>query len=69
MDRNAYEAAARRLCELRGIEPDQFVGHEVEGSGMWHSSPRWWLVADEVMAYHQCAIALAECRPTATGEK
>lgn len=39
------EQIARRYCVLRGEDPDERVGHSIAGSGMWHLSARWNVVA------------------------
>lgn len=58
------EAAARKLCEIRGIDPDKRVGHgaEPDANGMVPAvmlySPAWRLVAREVSAFYQVAQAI-----------
>ena len=48
------ERAARALCDIRGLNADEMVGHGAKpnGSGFVPAvllySPRWQLVADEV---------------------
>ena len=49
---NKYEKEARKLCELRNLNPDESVGHaHPEGLGVMLYSPRWQLVAEEVAAW------------------
>ncbi|MHB8388006.1 MAG: hypothetical protein ACYDBH_00325 [Acidobacteriaceae bacterium] len=61
LEGEVLEAAARKLCELRGIDPDARVGH---GAGpdargfipavmVWSSA--WQLVAQEISAWEQLA--------------
>lgn len=64
------EAAARRVCELRGINPDEMCGHEPDPSPdgfvcdvMLHS-PAWELVAREVLAHQQIGQALNDTLPS-----
>jgi len=53
-----YEKAARKLCEMRGIEPDETTFDTPNG---WRAK-RWHLVIDEIIAHDQCAQALAAAR-------
>jgi hypothetical protein len=58
------EAAARKLCEIRGIDPEKRIGHGAEpnADGMVPAvilySPAWRLVAREVGAFYQVAQAI-----------
>lgn len=59
------ERVARKLCELRGIDPEQSVAHGCDpdsGAGitLWRlqSSPAWELVAREVRAALQMREAI-----------
>ena len=57
-DDEYVEAVARRLCELRGMDPDGFV------PDILLYSPRWTLVANEVRARMQLDEALRlEAKP------
>jgi hypothetical protein len=53
------EAAARKLCELRGQDPDKDVGHGAESDSygvvcdILLYSKRWQLVADEIRKLDQ----------------
>ena len=58
------EGAARRLCVIRGIEPDGLVGHGAEPNAqgfapaVWLQSPAWRLVVREIEAHLQMVEAL-----------
>lgn len=58
------EVAARKLCEIRGIDPDRRVGHgaEPDANGLVPAvllySPAWRLVAREVTSFYQVAQAI-----------
>jgi hypothetical protein len=60
------EAAARKLCEIRGIAPDTRCPHgaapdPVTGiaPAVLLYSPAWLLVADEIRHHEQIASAIA----------
>jgi hypothetical protein len=62
------EAAARRLCHIRGIDPDQRISHGERppfGGGpvlaLLDSSDAWQLVADEIRSFHEIWCALNTC--------
>lgn len=63
------EAAARELCRLRDVDPDEMVGH---GSGpggelvgdVLQRSPKWRLVVHEVRAHEQVEAAIQAGRQT-----
>lgn len=42
------ERVAREYCRITDRDPDERVGHAIEGSGAWHMSPQWMLVAVKV---------------------
>jgi len=49
------EPQARTLCELRGIDPDEFLNREpgtIVGPRMWHAA------ANELVEFMQCLVAL-----------
>ena len=56
MSEDGIERVARKLCEVRGQNPDELIGHGAKAdpsgftSAIWLHSPRWSLVADEVRA-------------------
>lgn len=58
------EKAARKLCELRGIDPDMSVGHgaQPDANGMVPAvmcySAAWRLAAHEIVAFFQVAKAI-----------
>ncbi len=53
------EAAARRLCKLRGMDPDEPCG-KWSYEGKTEHGPAWWeLLADEITARLQMDEALA----------
>lgn len=48
MSDSQWEAAARRFCEIQGVDPD---GREQDMSytgGAWATRPRWRNIADEL---------------------
>ncbi len=53
------EAAARRLCKLRGIDPDEY-GRD----GFRSSRPNWTVIRNEITARLQMDEALAGVEPT-----
>ncbi len=69
MDKAWMERAARKVCEMRGFNPDELVSHgpPPDPLGMMAlvllRSPRWRLVANEVRAHHQVAQALVDTLP------
>jgi hypothetical protein len=69
MDDKWLEGAARRVCELRGIDPDKMVSHGAEPDefgivlGVLLHSPAWRLVAREVVAHQQISQALNDTLP------
>jgi hypothetical protein len=57
------ELAARQLCRLRGIDPEQVVSHGARGNGMvvediMLMSPAWKLRVGEVRAYLEVSSAV-----------
>lgn len=65
MTESQIEFAARKLCELRGINPDEIVGHEAEPDAngfvlavLCHS-PAWTLVRKEIIVHQQISDAIA----------
>lgn len=58
------EAAARKLCEIRGIDPDRQIGHGAPPNAngavpaVMLYSPAWRLAASEIMGFYQVAKAL-----------
>jgi hypothetical protein len=59
-DEGRIESIARCFCEYQGLDPDQIIGHGIEGSGMWHQSPRWRLEAHKVREHLMLVSAVAE---------
>ena len=65
------ELAARKLCELRGHDPEKLVGHgpipNADGSvnAVYLQSPRWILAKQEIMDFIniQRAIEYAKVVP------
>jgi hypothetical protein len=66
MDNKQVERVARRLCVIRGFNPDDMVPHspDPDSSGVVYSillySPRWERVAREVRARMEMDAALEE---------
>lgn len=64
MNEQQIEQAARKLCELRGLDPDQLLGHgaKPDANGMVPAvllrSPRWQLVAEQIKDFYQVAQAI-----------
>lgn len=64
MTEQQIEAAARKLCELRGIDPDHLISHGAPPSDMGYvpavllHSPAWRLVASEVQKFYEMAMAV-----------
>lgn len=64
MNSMQVELAARELCRLRGLDPDQSVGHadDPDENGIvmdvWLHSPAWTRVAREVVAWDQVRQAV-----------
>lgn len=61
------ERAARMVCRMRGLDPDERVGHGVDPSpgsdyvpDCMVYSPRWARVAREVKAVFECVLAVGE---------
>ena len=48
------EAAARKLCEIRGVDPDEAIGI-IEGESIVF---QWCIVADEIRAYLEIQEAI-----------
>jgi len=64
MNEQTIERAARKLCELRGINPDQMIPHGAQPDArgfvpavLCHS-PAWVLVSKEVRACLQVDTAI-----------
>lgn len=61
-----FEAVARKLCQIRGQNPDVLVAHGAEPdafgacNAVLYHSPRWQLVAGEVRAFAQMNQAFEE---------
>jgi hypothetical protein len=57
MTEEQIEKAARKLCELRGIDPDRRVSHAAPPTSMGYVpavlmySPAWTLVASEIRGF------------------
>jgi len=59
MNEEKLEKAARKLCELRGLDPDERVGHgHPDGYAVMLYSPRWKLVAGEIESTLQVLEAI-----------
>ena len=64
MTEQQIEAAARKLCEIRGVNPDARVAHGAppNENGIVHAvlvySPYWRVVAREVLSFYQVAQAV-----------
>jgi hypothetical protein len=64
MTEEQLEAAARKLCEIRGIDPDKSVPHGAPPNDMGYVpsvllyAPAWRLVASEIRNFYQIAQAL-----------
>lgn len=64
MTEQQLEAAARKLCEIRGIDPDFLVSHGVPPSDMGYvpavllHSPAWTLAVSEVRNFYELAKAI-----------
>lgn len=59
------ETAARKLCELQGVDPDAVVGHSPEPDdrgfvpAIWMHSPAWTRMAPHVLAHLKMREAVA----------
>ena len=59
------ECAARELCRVRGIEPDELImrragpGEVIAQSAYVAAVPKWKHVADEITRHNQIADAIA----------
>lgn len=64
MNEKEIEAAARRLCAIRGIDPEVMVGHGAEPNAqghvpaVWLHSPAWRRLVPEIVAHLQVTEAL-----------
>ena len=64
MNDDQLEAAARKLCKIRGIDPDRSIGHcaPPNADGMVPAvmlrSPAWRVAASEILSFYQVAKAL-----------
>lgn len=70
MTEDQIERAARALCRMRGLDPDEMVGHDAPVGPGWYqpavmlSSPRWEFFAHEIRAALQIQQAIKEaCEP------
>ncbi len=57
------EPAARRLCEIRGIDPEgagELKYRCFEGDYGWYSEPRWMALLPELRAHLEREQALRE---------
>lgn len=54
------EVAARKLCELRRVDPDAIVGVRTQplGSGMYHTTSRWRNAAEEITEHLEIQEAI-----------
>lgn len=68
-DINAIEPAARTLCQLRGVDPDEAmrVPHPL-GLAVDHTVPAWTMAAEEVIAVMQVLTAINSQRRAETAE-
>lgn len=61
MTPDQLEQAARKLCAIRGLNPDQMLEHgappDERGYVLLHS-PQWKLIAAEIRAFYQVAEAI-----------
>lgn len=64
MTKYQLEVAARTLCELRSLDPDEIVGHGPEPAedesvyDVLLHSPRWHLAEKEIREFAAMSIAL-----------
>lgn len=64
MTEEQLEMAARKLCEIRGIDPEKRIPHGAPPNDMGYvpavllHSPAWKLVAGEIRGFYQIAQAL-----------
>jgi hypothetical protein len=59
MDDKRLEVVARRVCELRGLDPDKDVVVD-ENAGWLEWEPLWRKVSREVLAHQQISRALCD---------
>jgi hypothetical protein len=52
------EAAARKLCEIRGIDAEKRVAADAGGCDVYMTEPAWLQASREVIAFHQVARAV-----------
>jgi len=64
------EKKARKLCELRGLDPDKEIGHGADTPGMdvMMFSPRWERVALEIDSFEQIRQACDGSKSDAEGD-
>lgn len=60
MHPNQLEAAARHWCQLAGQDPDALVPHKplIGPNGPINETPRWSLVAPQLMAQYRVNEAI-----------
>lgn len=64
MTEQQIEAAARKLCEIRGIDPDRMVPHGAPPNDHGYvpavllHSPAWRMAVSEVRNFYQLAKAV-----------
>lgn len=64
MTEQQLEAAARKLCEIRRIDPDFLVSHGAPPNDMGYvpavllHSPAWRLAVSEVRQFYEMAMAV-----------
>lgn len=67
LDAKALEIVARRVCELRGLDPDKSIPHGAAPDehgvvlAILLHSPRWMLVAAEVKTWWEIQTACDNC--------
>jgi len=70
MTEQKIEYAARILCKIRGLDPDESVKHAADPSPSGYVcdicliSPRWRLVAREIVVFEEVRQALETSRYT-----
>lgn len=64
LTKEEIDAAARRLCEIEGLDPDVRVPLPADDNTLaMRYGPRWWSYRDDIVQHHSISSAIASIMP------